>query len=178
LNLGSVCALAATLLVPVVAPAGEADTVLDEVLVTAQRRSQSAQEVGVAITAVSGVRDTDAGVASATLNVGQQVGGSIGLAVLATAAAIASRNATSSTIAALRTRVNAGQLPANVIPHVRDLIAARSGATPTTAALHDGTALHAVAQIQAQARIKPHAVRNCGSLRPKFLLRIGARSVA
>jgi iron complex outermembrane recepter protein len=54
LNLGSVCALAATLLVPVVAPAGEADTVLDEVLVTAQRRSQSAQEVGVAITAVSG----------------------------------------------------------------------------------------------------------------------------
>lgn len=38
----------------VLAPAGEADTVLDEVLVTAQRRSQSAREVGVAITAVSG----------------------------------------------------------------------------------------------------------------------------
>jgi hypothetical protein len=60
-------------------------------------------------------------------------------------------NATHSTIAALRTRVHAGQLPANVIPHVRDLIAARSGATPTTTALHDGTALHAVAQIQAHS---------------------------
>ena len=46
--------MAATLLVPVVALAEEADTVLDEVLVTVQRRSQSAQEIGVAITAVSG----------------------------------------------------------------------------------------------------------------------------
>jgi iron complex outermembrane receptor protein len=46
--------LAATLLVPVVALATEADTALDEVLVTAQRRSQSAQEVGAALTAISG----------------------------------------------------------------------------------------------------------------------------
>src|SRR3984893_9128908 len=107
--------------------------------------------VPMTITAVTGVRDTDAGVASATLNVGQQVGGSIGLAVLATAAAIAGRNSTASTIAALKSRVQAGEIPTNVIPHVRDLIAARSGATPTTAALHDGTALHAVAQIQAHS---------------------------
>jgi hypothetical protein len=35
------------------------------------------------ITAVAGVRDTDSGIASATLNVGQQIGGSIGLAALA-----------------------------------------------------------------------------------------------
>jgi EmrB/QacA subfamily drug resistance transporter len=42
--------------------------------------------------AVSGVRPTDAGVASAMLNVGQQVGGSIGLSVLATVAATAGRN--------------------------------------------------------------------------------------
>ena len=83
--------------------------------------------------------------------VGQQVGGSIGLAVLATAAATASRNATSSATAALQTRVHAGHMPANVVAHVRDLIAAHSGATPTTAALHDGTALHAVAQIQAHS---------------------------
>ena len=107
--------------------------------------------VPMTITAVTGVRDTDSGVASATLNVGQQVGGSIGLAVLATAAATASRNATSSATAALQTRVHAGHMPANVVAHVRDLIAAHSGATPTTAALHDGTALHAVAQIQAHS---------------------------
>ena len=42
--------------------------------------------------AVAGVRPTDAGVASALLNVGQQVGGSIGLSVLATVAATAGRN--------------------------------------------------------------------------------------
>lgn len=42
--------------------------------------------------AVAGVRPTDAGVASAMLNVGQQVGGSIGLSVLATVAATAGRN--------------------------------------------------------------------------------------
>ena len=35
------------------------------------------------ITTVAGVRDTDSGIASATLNVGQQIGGSIGLAALA-----------------------------------------------------------------------------------------------
>lgn len=42
--------------------------------------------------AVTKVRNTDAGVASAMLNVGQQVGGSIGLSVLATVAATAGRN--------------------------------------------------------------------------------------
>ncbi|MDQ6851400.1 MAG: MFS transporter [Actinomycetota bacterium] len=43
--------------------------------------------------AVARVRNTDAGVASAMLNVGQQVGGSIGLSVLANAAATAARSA-------------------------------------------------------------------------------------
>ncbi|MBE7195876.1 MAG: MFS transporter [Gordonia polyisoprenivorans] len=42
--------------------------------------------------AVSKVKNTEAGVASAMLNVGQQVGGSIGLSVLATIAATAGRN--------------------------------------------------------------------------------------
>jgi EmrB/QacA subfamily drug resistance transporter len=42
--------------------------------------------------AVARIRHTDAGVASAMLNVGQQVGGSIGLSVLATVAATAGRN--------------------------------------------------------------------------------------
>ncbi|GAB2472788.1 MFS transporter [Jatrophihabitans fulvus] len=42
--------------------------------------------------AVSRVKNTEAGVASAMLNVGQQVGGAIGLSVLATVAATAGRN--------------------------------------------------------------------------------------
>jgi len=43
-----------TLIATAGSPAAEPDTALEEVVVTAQRRSQSAQDVGVAITAVSG----------------------------------------------------------------------------------------------------------------------------
>ena len=107
--------------------------------------------VPMTITAVARVQVTDAGIASATLNVGQQIGGSIGLAVLATAAATAGSSATSSRIAALSSGVSAGHLSASVIPHVRSLIASQSGSIPSSAALHDATALHAVAQIHAQS---------------------------
>jgi hypothetical protein len=103
------------------------------------------------ITAVAGVRDTDSGIASTTLNVGQQIGGSIGLAALATVAAAAARSATSSRIAALSSRVSAGDLPASVIPYVRSLIASQTGSSPSPAALHDTTALPTVAQISAQS---------------------------
>ena len=54
--------------------------------------------------AVSRVRNTDAGVASAMLNVGQQVGGAIGLSVLATVAATAGRSAGTSHRAATCSR--------------------------------------------------------------------------
>lgn len=47
--------------------------------------------VTLTVVAVAKVSDTDTGLASALLNVGQQIGGSIGLAVLATAFAAASR---------------------------------------------------------------------------------------
>ena len=103
------------------------------------------------ITTVAGVRDTDSGIASATLDVGQQIGGSIGLAALASVAAAAARSATSSRIAALSSRVSAGDLAASVTPHVRSLIASQKGSSPSPAALHDTTALHTVAQIAAQA---------------------------
>jgi EmrB/QacA subfamily drug resistance transporter len=43
-------------------------------------------------TAVAGVADTDAGLASALLNVGQQVGGALGLSVMTTVFGTASRN--------------------------------------------------------------------------------------
>jgi EmrB/QacA subfamily drug resistance transporter len=48
--------------------------------------------VPLTATAVSHIADTDAGLASALLNVGQQVGGAIGLSVLATVFAQASKN--------------------------------------------------------------------------------------
>ena len=48
--------------------------------------------VPLTATAVSHIADTDAGLASALLNVGQQVGGAIGLSVLATVFATSSKN--------------------------------------------------------------------------------------
>jgi EmrB/QacA subfamily drug resistance transporter len=101
--------------------------------------------------AVSRVQNTDAGVASAMLNVGQQVGGSIGLSVLATVAATAGRNAAKTRMSDLTAQVKAGQLQPNVLRHVQELAAANTGHTPSAAALHDPVAVHAVAQIQAHS---------------------------
>jgi iron complex outermembrane receptor protein len=50
----SACSLSLLLLLPVAAGATESDTGLEDVVVTAQRRSQSVQDVGVAVTAISG----------------------------------------------------------------------------------------------------------------------------
>ena len=54
LKTGWLCVLSAALLVPMRVPASEPDTVLEEVVVTAQKHSQDVQDVGVAITAMSG----------------------------------------------------------------------------------------------------------------------------
>src|SRR6202451_1754734 len=54
LGTGSVCVSAVLLAVPMMALASEPDTVLEEVVVTAQKHSQDVQEIGVAITAMSG----------------------------------------------------------------------------------------------------------------------------
>jgi EmrB/QacA subfamily drug resistance transporter len=101
--------------------------------------------------AVSRVQNTDAGVASAMLNVGQQVGGSIGLSVLATVAATAAKNKASTTIGDLVAQVKAGQLSPSVLRHVNELSAAQTGHKPSIAALHDSAAVQAVAEIQAHS---------------------------
>jgi EmrB/QacA subfamily drug resistance transporter len=69
--------------------------------------------VPLTATAVSKIADTDAGLASALLNVGQQVGGAIGLSVLATVFATSSRNYAAAHIGALRAALGGlpGQLP-------------------------------------------------------------------
>jgi iron complex outermembrane receptor protein len=51
---GTVHVLSLALLVPVAALASDNDTTLDVVVVTAQRRSESVQDIGVAVTAMSG----------------------------------------------------------------------------------------------------------------------------
>ncbi len=49
-----VCVLSTALLAAPGTPAAESDTALEEIVVTAQKRSQSEQDIGVAVTAVSG----------------------------------------------------------------------------------------------------------------------------
>jgi len=69
--------------------------------------------VPLTATAVSKIADTDAGLASALLNVGQQVGGAIGLSVLATVFATSSRNYAGAHTSGLMATVRGlpGQLP-------------------------------------------------------------------
>jgi hypothetical protein len=63
--------------------------------------------VPLTLTAVSKVADTDAGLASALLNVGQQVGGSLGLSVLATVATTAGDNYKTAHLAQIQAKVGA-----------------------------------------------------------------------
>jgi EmrB/QacA subfamily drug resistance transporter len=101
--------------------------------------------------AVARVRNTDAGVASAMLNVGQQVGGAIGLSVLATVAATAARSSASTEVGNLMAQVKAGAANPHVLRHLQELNAARTGAKPSLAALHDTVAVHASHAIQAHS---------------------------
>jgi EmrB/QacA subfamily drug resistance transporter len=99
--------------------------------------------VPLTTTAVAKVAHTDAGLASALLNVGQQVGGSIGLAVLATVAATASRNAAKTEATDLTgvSKLHFGELAAS----------ASTGKPPSPAALNDQAAVHALHVVQAHA---------------------------
>src|SRR5205814_1630918 len=57
--------------------------------------------VPITLTAVAGVERTDAGIASALLNVSQQIGGTLGLSALVTVASTAITNSFASQAAAL-----------------------------------------------------------------------------
>src|SRR5262249_31414489 len=95
--------------------------------------------------AVSKVPDTDTGIASALLNVGQQVGGSIGLSVLATVAATSGRNA-----GATKARELADQ--PQVLQHLGQLnVEGAGGAKAPAAAWNDSTAVQALHAIQAHS---------------------------
>lgn len=96
---------------------------------------------------VTGVEPHEAGLASALLNVGQQVGGSIGLSVLATVAATSARSETTAQLHTLAALGNPG-----VVEHFGELGRARQGNfVPSAAARSDGIAQHALSVIGAHA---------------------------
>jgi len=97
---------------------------------------------------VSGVEPHEAGLASALLNVGQQVGGSIGLSVLATVAATASRSETTEQIGKI-TSMNNPQ----ILQHFQELGRQQTDANfaASAAAKADSVANHAMSVIGAHA---------------------------
>ena len=101
--------------------------------------------VPLTVVAVSKVADTDAGIASALLNVGQQVGGSIGLSVLATVAATSGRNAASAKAHELANQPQ-------VLQHLGQLSTQNAGgAKAPAAAWQDTTAVQALHAVQAHS---------------------------
>jgi EmrB/QacA subfamily drug resistance transporter len=108
--------------------------------------------VPLTTTAVAKVAPTDAGLASALLNVGQQVGGSIGLSVLATTAATAATSAGKSQAAHLGAQVKAGAIPSSTLDHFGELTSAsQTGHVPSLAASMDAIAHHAANVVQAHS---------------------------
>lgn len=87
------------------AHSGYANTILPGVIVLAV--AMGLLFVPLTVTAVSKVANTDAGLASALLNVGQQVGGTIGLSVLATVFQTSANNWGKDHQAALHAKVQA-----------------------------------------------------------------------
>jgi len=94
--------------------------------------------------AVARVAPNEAGLASALLNVGQQVGGSIGLSVLTTVFASASRSEGRHQGTILNGLVQAGKAPKAVLQHFGELSSQATGNTHASfAATQDNIAVHA-----------------------------------
>jgi EmrB/QacA subfamily drug resistance transporter len=101
--------------------------------------------------AVSGVEPHEAGLASALLNVGQQVGGSIGLSVLTTVFATASRSEGRHQAKELLGLIQSGKQPQSVLQHFQELSQQATGSVKASlAARSDGTAGHAFHVVLAQ----------------------------
>jgi EmrB/QacA subfamily drug resistance transporter len=101
--------------------------------------------------AVAGVEPHEAGLASALLNVGQQVGGSIGLSVLTTVFASASASEGKHQGKVLGALVQNGQDKPTVLQHFLELSRQASGSVRASlAARTDGTANHAFHVVLAQ----------------------------
>ena len=104
--------------------------------------------------AVAKIRAEDTGLASALLNVGQQVGGSIGLSVLATVAATSGRNSGNSHVAELSQKAQSGEggVTQTTLDHFLELLKSQnSGALPSKTATGDSVALRAFNEVQAHS---------------------------
>ncbi len=100
--------------------------------------------------AVSGVEPHEAGLASALLNVGQQVGGSIGLSVLTTVFATASKTEGKHQGKVLGTLVQSGQDKPTVLQHFMELSRQATGSVKASAdAVRDTTAVRAFHEVLA-----------------------------
>jgi len=100
--------------------------------------------------AVAGVEPHEAGLASALLNVGQQVGGSIGLSVLTTVFATASKNEGKHQGQVLGALVQRGQEKPTVLQHFIELSQQATGSVRATAgAATDSTAVRAFHEVLA-----------------------------
>jgi EmrB/QacA subfamily drug resistance transporter len=100
--------------------------------------------------AVAGVEPHEAGLASALLNVGQQVGGSIGLSVLTTVFASASASEARHQGAVLGGLVQSGHAKPTVLQHFLELSRQGSGGVRAAAdAVHDATAARAFHEVLA-----------------------------
>jgi predicted MFS family arabinose efflux permease len=127
--------------------------------------------VPLTLTAVAGVRRDQAGIASALLNSGQQVGGSLGLAALGTVAATATRNQAIGVIARLGPKV-ASQFGFEPVPpgtHVAAVVrTAVDGAFVHgyTSAFEVGAAIMAFAFVVVTVVLRRPAVSTRGDLLP------------
>ncbi len=90
--------------------------------------------VPLTLTAVAGVDKQDSGVASAVLNTMQQVGGAIGLATLSTVASRASSDKAAELGAALQQRVASGEVGADQLEGLQQLIGVQAFTSGATAA--------------------------------------------
>ncbi|MGX7677411.1 DHA2 family efflux MFS transporter permease subunit [Jatrophihabitans sp. DSM 45814] len=106
--------------------------------------------VPITTVAVSGVEPHEAGLASALLNVGQQVGGSIGLSVLTTVFATASVNEGKHQAKELGQLVQSGQEQPSVLQHFGELTAQATGNVKASAeALVDSRAVQSFHEVLA-----------------------------
>ncbi len=103
--------------------------------------------VPLTMVALSKIDDTDSGLAAALLNVGQQIGGSIGLSVLATIVARVAATSTKTQTAQLVTSGNKDSLA-----NFHELTnSTATGASVSAAAQHDSIAVQAFNEVQAHS---------------------------
>jgi EmrB/QacA subfamily drug resistance transporter len=121
------------------ADSGYLDTVLPAMLLFAFGTGQ----VFVPLTTVvaTGVDEQDMGLASALLNVGQQVGGAIGVSLLATVFATGLADEARHQVHVLGVKVHTGSAKPAVLEHFASIVQQGLAATPS--ARNDQTALHA-----------------------------------